>query len=800
MNQRKPLKLWYRSPAPMGMECAETHSKILYTPENASSYDTVNSWEEWSLPLGNGYMGINVFGRTESERVQISESTLFNPARTKPTWPESNSIPNGILGGYNNFSETFLDFGHTEISNYTRDLDLDTATAHVDYTCGGVDYHREYFVSYPDRVIVLRITASQPGALSFTLRPTIPFVREYNKAPGDGGGKTGTVTLLSEDTILLGGTMEFYQIHYEGQVKVLLTGTQAKLLPHTDENGENATLEIVSADSAVILIATGTNYKMESRVFTEPDPKQKLAPYPHPHALVSELLTSAAEKGYEALYARHIADYQNLFHRTNVDLGGEVSDLPTDELLEQYRQGKCSRYLEELYFQYGRYLLIASSREHSTPANLQGVWNCYNNAPWSSGYWHNINVQMNYWPAFNTNLAETFEPYVDYFKAYVDQAEQHADTYIRENYPEKLLPGKGANGWIIGTGAWLFDVDGIEMFGHSGPGTGAFTSILFWDYYEFTKDRTILRETAYPAVSSMARFLSKVLVEEDGKYLTKYSASPEQLVNGKPFRAKGCAFDQQMIYENHKATLQAAKLLGIRDELTDTIEEQIDKLEPVLLGADGQIKEFREETHYGDIGEWHHRHISHLVGLYPGTLIHRGTPEWLNAAKTSLEFRGDKSTGWAIAHRLNAWARIGEGNRTHQVLRSLLQNGTLPNLWDTHPPFQIDGNFGGTSGIAEMLLQSHSGAIELLPCLPDVWAKGSFQGLVARGNFEISAQWTDKTVTQATLHSRAGEICRLVWKQAAPTVTDSQGTPIAYTQEADVLVFPTHAGEIYTIR
>ena len=800
MKQKHSLKLWYTSPAPYGQEGAPGYLGCESELREKNHPDPVNSWESWSLPLGKGYLGVNVFGRTETERIQITESTLYNPYRVR----DERTGEQIRLGGMNNFSETFLEFGHDNPAGYSRDLNLEEAVAHVDYSWEGVSYHRDYFVSYPDRVIVLRLTASKPAALSFTLRPTIPFLCEYKSMPGDRGGKTGTVTVCSEDTLLLRGLLEYYQVKFEGQYKVIPTGERAKLTAHADENGENAFLRVENADSALILIAAGTNYRMESRVFMEPDPKKKLEPYPDPHEMVTGLLDAAAKKPYEKLYQRHVADYQKYFNRVALDLGGKLPDCPTDVLLERYREAPESmeeaqlRYLEELYFQYGRYLLIASSRENATPTNLQGVWNCYDDTPWSAGYWHNINVQMNYWPAFNTNLAEMFEPYADYWQSYLPLAKQHADKYIRDNYPEQYGEQEGANGWIIGTAGWLFDVEGMSNYSHSGPGTGAFTSILFWDYYDFTRDEKVLKDVTYPAVSSMARFLSKVLVKEGDLWLTGYSASPEQFHDGAHYRTKGCAFDQQMIYENHRAALQAAKLLGIEDELTKTIEEQIDKLEPVLIGADGHVKEFREEKHYGQIGDPHHRHISHLVGLYPGTIITRNTPRWLEAAKVTLNRRGDKSTGWAMAHRLDLWSRTGDGNRAHQLLESLLKNGTLPNLWDTHPPFQIDGNLGGTAGIAEMLLQSHCGAIELIPALPDVWAEGSFEGLVARGNFEVSAWWKQKSVTKAVICARSGGECRLIWEQKPPVITDASGAVVSFVWEDSTICFATEKGEVYT--
>lgn len=763
----KPYRLWYRSPA------------------LADQMSEAEAWEKWSLPLGNGYFGANVFGRTDTERIQLTEKSLSNPYG---------------IGGLNNFSETYLDFGHTTVENYERGLLLNEAFAYVKYDCAGVHYERTYFTSYPDRVMVVYLTASKPAALSFTLRPTIPFVRDYSLKEGDQAGKSGSITAHG-DTLLLSGRMHYYNILFEGQFRVLPQG--GSLSVQTDANGEQALLRVEGADSALLLIALGTNYQMESRVFLEEDRAKKLAPYPHPHEQVTAILKAACEKPYDALYRRHLTDYTQYFNRAAVDFGGE-SQLPTDLLLQRYRryakeqrlrsrlhlppkQDVQARYLEELYFQYGRYLLIASSRAGTPPANLQGTWNCHDNPPWSCGYWHNINVQMNYWPAFSTNLAEMFTAYAEYNRAYLPLAERKADEYIGLLHPSRL-EAPGQNGWTIGTGAWLYTIEGASK--HSGPGTGAFTAMLLWDAYAFTMDRRVL-EQVYPILYGMASFLSKTLEEQNGHLLVTVSASPEQRKNNDYYRTVGCAFDQQMVWENHKNTLAAACELGLNPPLIQTLREQLPRLDPVQIGSSGQVKEFREERKYGEIGESHHRHISHLVGLYPGSCITRETPEWMAAAKVTLNRRGDKSTGWAMAHRINLWARTGEGNRAHKLYGDLLRFGTLPNLWDTHPPFQIDGNFGGTAGVAEMLLQSHAGVIDLLPALPEAWPDGSFQGLVARGNFVVDAQWAQGKLIHAQVLSRAGGFCHIrIPGQKTSGFNLQQGDRLVYSVKSGWAIAP----------
>lgn len=776
MSKMMPMRLWYLESAPCINE---------FMPKWINARQAPDGWEKWSLPIGNGYMGANVFGRTDVERIQITENSLCNP---------------GKGGGLNNFAEVMIRLGHTEVENYVRELSLDDAIASVRYDVDGVTYAREVFASYPDRVLVIRLTASKAGALAFTLNPVIPFIKE---SP-EGYSKRGEVTAQGR-RITMAGEMEFYAIRFEGQFSV------------QTEDGEisshDGVIDVAGATSATIIAAVGTNYKMESRVFTEYDPKKKLAPYAHPHEMVEGLIEKAEKLGYETLKKRHLEDYQALFNRVKFNVGAEGDDIPTDKLLERYKEGEKLPYLEALYYQFGRYLLISCSRPGALPANLQGVWNCYDESPWGSGYWHNINVQMNYWPAFVANLAETFTAYADYADAYMAQAEEKADEYVRAFFPEKLEePGK--NGWIIGTAGYPYTITNAmggtvenPTIGHSGPGTGAFTSILFWEWYDYTRDQEALRR-AFPILKSMSHFLSKTVTDVDGKLLAKFSASPEQMIEGKwrpdghYYHTVGCAFDQQMIYENHYDLIRAAEILGLQDDPDVVLaREQIDKLDPVQIGTSGQIKEYREEQAYGEIGEWEHRHISHLVGLYPGSCINRNTPDWMEAARTTLNLRGDRSTGWAMAHRLNAWARALSGNRAYTLYRTLLSRGTFPNLWDAHPPFQIDGNFGGTSGVSEMLLQSQAGFIDVLPALPEEWAEGSFEGLVARGNFVVDAEWKEGKVEQVCVAARVGGEVRIRCdRMTEPALFDQNGAELACADEQGEVVYQMKQGERVMLR
>jgi alpha-L-fucosidase 2 len=528
---------------------------------------------------------------------------------------------------------------------------------------------------------------------------------------------------------------------------------------------------------------------------------------------VTARIDAAHSAGYAALKERHLKDYQNLFGRVSVNLNSTPSTDPTHLLLEKYKKGEANTWLEELMFQYGRYLLIASSREKTLPANLQGAWSAYHNTPWSGGFWHNINVQMNYWGAMSANLGECFEAYNAYFKAYLPVAQKHAADYVRKHNKEKLSED-GDNGWIIGTGANAYHIPGASG-GHSGPGTGGFTAKLLVDYYLFTQDRKFLEEVAYPAMLSLSKFYSKALVPHGEFLLVEPSASPEQSatpeqierITGRPAKGKyfttaGCTFDQGFVWETFSDTLALAKKLGKTDPFLETIREQMGRLDPIQVGADGQIKEYREETHYSDIGDPKHRHISHLCPLYPGTLINPARPEWMQAASKTLDLRGDKTTGWALAHRMNSRARLGEGEKAHDVYQRFIRERTVPNLWTLHPPFQIDGNLGTMAGVAEMLLQSHEGAIKILPALPKAWNTGSFQGLVARGNFVVSANWSEGKRTTVSIKSKSGGTCRIVSPGiGAVTIKDGGGKPVKATGEGnDLIQFETTAGETYLIQ
>ncbi len=778
----RTYEIWEPEPAPNRGAESTQRSNLTFP------YD--EDWEYWSHPIGNGYMGANVFGRTDVERVQLTEKTLFN---------------SGLygLGGLTSFAEIELHFDHQDVQDYRRSLNLNEAIAHVAYQSDGVRYTREYFVSYPDQVMVIILTADTPGAVSFTLAPQIPYLKSLRQEDK----KTGTV-VAQGDTITLAGSLPLEGNNFEGQFKVLHQGG-------TITSGEG-TLTVTGADSVSIIVAAGTNYELSQDVFKKTD-SEKLDATKFPHERISQIIAAAATKGSAELKQRHLADYQNLFGRVSVNLNATVSPLPTHELLAGYQEGTHDTYLEELMFQYGRYLLIASSREKTLPAGLQGTWSQYEITPWTGGYWHNINLQMNYWGACSVNLAETFEAYINYFKAYHPQAQENARTYLQQHHPERVSSDVTQNGWAIGTGATPYKVR--PPGGHSGPGTGGFTTKLLMDYYAFTLDRDYLKDVAYPALSGMSRFFSKTLIEQGDTLLVKPSASPENPIRdkkqlegmpghldqhkGKHYITTGCTFDQGFVWENHQDVLTLATALGDADPLLETIRKELPKLDPINIGDSGQIKEWREETTYSSLGDKYHRHISHLCPLYPGTLINSSTPEWQQAATKTLNLRGDVTTGWAMAHRMNCWARLQDGDRAHKIYQLFIAEKTVPNLWTLHPPFQIDGNFGVMAGVSEMLLQSHQGYIELLPALPQAWSTGSFDGLIARGNFSISAKWTDQKMTELSVTARSGGECRLKYSGLSAKgtrVLDAKNQTIQSSIEAGgILTFISEPEQRYTI-
>ena len=748
----KALRLWYDKPAP----------------------DSDFGWVNDSIPLGNGYMGINVFGGTASDRIQITENSLYD-------WGADRGLKRR---GLNNFGEVYLDFNHGDTSNYVRELDLNEGLASVAYEANGVAYAREYFTSYPDKVMAIQLSASKAGALSFALRPTIPFL---------GAGKSGSVSAKG-DTITLSGEMTHYKIQFEGQFKVIPKGGTMTADPQ-------GTLSVSGADSAVVLIAVGTNYQFHPQVFLTQELTEKLAGFPHPHAQVSRGVAEAAAKGYKALRDSHQADYKALFDRVRIDLGATVPEISTDKLVDAYPDGASNRYLEELAFQFGRYMLICSSRAGTLPPHLQGIWNVYARPPWSSQYLHDTNVQMAFAPAFSANLPELFESYVGFFEVFVHRQRQYATQYIKQYNPSQL-DEKGDNGWSGPFWTNPYNVPGKTPI--AGFGTGCWIAQMFWDYYDYTRDESLLADTVYPVMYEQANLVSRFVQEIDDALLAKPSSSPEQKLRN----TIGTTFDQQMFYENHHNTLTAAKILGRTDSRLALFEKQLPLLDPIQIGKSGQIKEFRQEEFYCDASKAldpHHRHTSMLLGSYPGQLINSATPAWLDAVEKTLTLRTRKSKiGWARAERIAFWARVCDGDEAYLFYQDLLAGNFLHNLFNDHrggPLFQADGNYGATAVVAELLLQSQDYVVAPLPALPAAWSNGSYQGLLARGNFEVSAQWSDGQADQFEVLANVGGALRLRYPNVAKALIKTQaGQTVEFVAKGlDEVSIETAHGQTYVI-
>ncbi len=729
-------------------------------------------WESKSLPIGNGSIGTNIMGSIEAERLTLNEKSLWRggpntdkganyywnvnkqsahvikqirEAFAKDDWKQAeeltrknfnSNVPYATadekpsrFGSFTTAGELYFETGLSAVgmTGYRRELSLDSALAKVSFNKDGVAYRREYFASYPANVIAVKFSASQPG------RQNIVFSYAPNPV------SEGKMTADGDNALLWDARLDNNHMQYAVRVRAVNRGGTV--------SNDNGKITVKGADEVVFVITADTDYKQNFAPDFN-DPKTYVGV--NPLATTETWLDNATKEGYDRLLQEHYDDYSPLFKRVSLTLNNASAGndcRPINERLADYRQGKPDFYLEELYYQFGRYLLIASSRPGNLPANLQGIWHNNVDGPWRVDYHNNINLQMNYWPACATNLEECELPLFDFIRGLVKPGERTAKAYF------------GTRGWTTSVSGNPFGfttpLSSEDMSWNFSPFAGPWLATHMWDYYEYTQDSKWLATKAYDIIKGAADFAADYLWHRpDGIYTAAPSTSPEH----GPVD-EGATFAHAVIREILTDAVAASRKLGRDAGDRHAWEDALKHLAPYKTGRYGQLMEWSRDI---DDPKDEHRHVNHLFGLHPGhTISPVTTPELAQAARVVLEHRGDGATGWSMGWKLNQWARLHDGNHAYKLYGNLLKNGTLDNLWDTHAPFQIDGNFGGTAGVTEMLMQSHMGFVHLLPALPDAWKSGSVKGLRAKGNFTVDIYWDNGILTQAVVTSGSGGTCEL---------------------------------------